>query len=397
MISKPLRIGIYGITGVGKTTFIRLLEKYPEVINTVDGSAVMEEIIDGGIVAFKKKSFADKTTCRRMAIAKMNQMFSQNEKHFVIAGHYCFTQPHGYEIAWTDADAQFYDAIFAFTKPAELIYQQILKDQTQHCNFSVAQLEHWQNAEIDGVHQACQAANIPLYLLDGQMPANKLEKQFIKHLSSAVVNAVAQDIIALKPKQVVLCDCDGTLNHDDVLDFANKSSVSKSCITALFKQYPNYCFSAFYDVSQYLDFTVQRNDLTKTLTNAEKILAINPVMSELLKGYVDDGIPVVFISCGFPGAWAASLGVASHVVGGASFAIHGCIITNQDKTMIAKILSNSAIELIAFGNGQTDIGMLKESDTAYYVYSNTPKATHLSSLLTHKNLVTVKLKGRENA
>ena len=391
MVFKPLRIGIYGVSGVGKSTLIQSLEKYNQCLQVVDGSQVIDDTVAGGLQAFKAKDLAGKTADRLKAVACLQGIHSASQKHTVIAGHYSFATEAGYDVAWTEADANFYDVIFLLHKSPERVWAQNQSDQSRKRDYSIRQLQQWQEYERQGLEEVCEQRNISLYPLDGELNAEELESAFIEKLSEAVITCLCRDITHSGVPSIALFDCDGTLNHDDIYNFSPDGSPEK--ITTLFKKYPAYCQKAFWDVSNYLDFDLGKPVISKMVEQAKRSLTIHPVMLKKLSELRENGTAIVFVSCGFPEAWNTGDFQADYLIGGASFGLHGCIMTHSGKRLLAELLTQADLHVVGFGNGSVDIDMLKCSDKAFYVYSNTINPRHIARLEGHEDLNLIKLEG----
>ncbi|WP_252180117.1 ATP-binding protein [Endozoicomonas sp. 4G] len=392
MVTKPLRIGIYGVSGVGKTTLTQRLEKYSHSVQVIDGSRVIDAVSEGGLAVFKRKSLQEKAKDRFRAIDYFQSVFVKAEKHLVIAGHYSFLKVDGFEDAWTDADADFYDVIFFLHKSPEAILLQCQSDVSRNRDFTLQQIEQWQVYEWQSLQAVCSANTIDLHQLNGDNSADSIERAFIEHISGLVIRKISKGIADSGYQSVVLCDCDGTLNHNDVYEFFHEGPVVDS-VTAIFKQYPAYCHDAFIDVSNYLDFSITEPLIRKMVEDASRSLEINPVMLRTLRKLRNDGAVIVFVSCGFPKAWNSSAFQADVIIGGASFGSYGCLVTDQSKLLLAQLLVDQNLHVSAFGNGSVDIGMLNVSHKAHYVYSDQINPKHINRLEDHKDLHLIKLEG----
>ncbi|MCS6232255.1 AAA family ATPase [Shewanella baltica] len=389
MISKKLRIGIYGVSGVGKTTLAQSLSRYESVVNCYDGSSIIAQVVAGGLDEFKQATSKQKQAHREAAITELHGLHSQHRKHTVVSGHYSFIQAGGYDIAWTQADARFYDVIFFLHKSSEDIKAQLQNDSHRHARYTETELAQWQDDEHQGLAECCSADNIRFVELDGRLPQAVLTKTMIQHISALVLQRFAAEIVAHQ-KPVALFDCDGTLNHCDIYDFSPEESLSAR-VTELFKRYESYCFDAFFDVSQYLDSHQNRQLMQTTFNAARQDLSLHPKAIDVINALKAQGTLIVFISCGFPALWQAQCELADYVIGGASFGLCGCIITNESKTQLADIINQHRLPLSAFGNGRVDLGMLLHSDQATYIFKDQANPKHLSILAGHEDLNVVKL------
>lgn len=391
MVFKPLRIGVYGVSGVGKTSLLNVLEKYGQSLQVIDGSKVIGEVVEGGLQSFKASDQTEKREARRKAVARLQELHVESRKHTVIAGHFCFFGDNGYDIAWTDADAAFYDVIFLLHKSPEKILVQSQGDFTRCRNYSVEQLSEWQDFEYQGLKKACRLSGTRFYPLDGDLDVNDLENDFIEKVSITAISVTCNDIINSGAQSVALFDCDGTLNHDDIYNYCSNPSLDQ--ITSIFKRYPDYCQDAFVDVSNFLDFEIGHSVLAEMLDNAKKSLTIHPCIYKQLHELRSLDTIIVFVSCGFPEAWSAAGFQADYLVGGASFGLHGCLVTHQSKRQLAELLTGANLQVSAFGNGSVDIEMLLRSHKAYYVYSDKRNKKHIAKLKGHEDLNFVKLEG----
>ena len=392
MITHPLRIGIYGVSGVGKTNLIKELEKHQKSIKVIDGSTVVDQIVNGGVKTFKALDFPAKTAVRIKAVDRLQEIHRSSHKHTVIAGHYCFIDGNnGYDVIWTKADADFYDVIFYLQKPPNAIFAQSQADLSRKRNYSLQQIEAWQEFEKQELTQACNQAGTTLYHLDGQLTLTEIESVFIEQISISVISEVSKEIANSGKSSVVLCDCDGTLNNDDVYNFSEVCSTK--VVTNIFKKYPNYCHEAFLDVSNYLDFAVSDLIKQQMFDNARKMLTLHPVMLKKLQAYRNSNAVIVFVSCGFPDVWNSGNFQADFLVGGASFGLHGCLVSDKSKELLAYLLRKYGMQVSAFGNGSLDIGMLKISQKAYYIYADKIKTKHIERLKGHDDLHILKLEG----
>ena len=89
---KPTIIGIYGVSGCGKTTVVQQLEKELGTENFAyfDGSAEIEKCLEGGLEKFKSLSEEERYGIREAAITSIRQHCANEEKVGIVSGHMLF-------------------------------------------------------------------------------------------------------------------------------------------------------------------------------------------------------------------------------------------------------------------------------------------------------------------
>lgn len=383
MIIKALRIGIYSISGVGKSTLIQSLnERYSDIVSCIDGSSVIDAVVPEGLSFFKKLSIDEKYDVREKAVGFLQEQFQRDSKHMVIAGHYSFLTNDGYDIAWTKADSDFYDVIIFLDAEASVVYERCQLDNNRQRNYSLDQIKAWRDFEYSRLKELCKLENRPFYVVNATLPIEEQLKYLIQYTSESVVRSFAFDI-AMRSKKIVVCDCDGTLSHDDVLNYSMNENLTLQKVTSIFQQNEQgYSFHSFWLVSLYLD-QLPGNALDDMVDNARNHLIMDSVMDEQLTKHVSEGYLLVAISCGYPDAWThmlESITQQSSVLGGASFLRYGCLITDQEKKLFLLSLKEQGCTVIAYGNSSSDIPMLKEADQAYFVYAGVLKERYRTKL-----------------
>lgn len=393
MLPEKLRIGVYGVSGVGKSTLISQFKKYPISTFATDGSDIIDKITEGGLSEFKKSTNDAKFKIRTQASKKLFELFQENDKHLLVAGHFCFLTNNDFEIVWTESDSRFYEIIFYLHKPAQFIWQQQYSDSSRKRTFSENDLDQWQEFEYEKLVSICKENKIRLEKLDGTLPIIELEKSMIKIISDETIQKAGRNIISEKNKNVMLLDCDGTLNNQDVLDFVSDDCINKKVISDIFKKYGDYCFDAYYEVS----LLFSKLNINKIFTTVESQLYIHSKIKKIIELAKSQGWNVIFISSGFPTFWQKSCHLANNVLGGASFNDYGCILTNENKANLAFQLKANGITVSSFGNGSADFGMLKNSDFGTFVFSEKIKDSHKTMIDSLSHVSTISLENGDQS
>lgn len=397
MLAKPLRIGLYGVSGVGKSYLLDKLNQYVSSVVTLDGSTAIDQVCEGGLSAFKKMQPEEKYNLRCESIAQLDRQFFADNRHMIVSGHYSFLTSTGYEIAWTEADAEFYDLIIILQCSSEMHFQRCNLDHSRNRNFSQEQLDDWREFEHNELQAICAVSAIPFYSLSVEEPLELVLQQLICLISDEVIAAVANDLTR-QFDSVILCDCDGTLNNYDILDYSTDASLSSVQIGSIFKRYGDYSPESFFAVSQYIDTLEPKNIVSNMLNNAGLLQPHTLIVNELTSireinriNEIKDAL--VLVSCGFPIGWDHPCLASTLVLGGASFNYFGCILTNESKTKLAKLLRMQGVSVTSLGNSSSDFGMLENSDVAYFVYSNKIKSRYINFLNKINSIEFLCLKG----
>jgi shikimate kinase/phosphoserine phosphatase len=377
MLVQPLRIGIYGVSGAGKTSLSKRLSHYAEVINSIDGSKAIAQVTPGGLTAFKNFDESQQKYYRQLSLDSLQEHFEREGKHLLVTGHYCFFKNGYLDVVWTQNDAQFYDLIFLLQPTFEQLCIQVEKDKFRPRDTAPYILRQWMEAEEYGLSLACEKAGIPLVRLSENKAVEKIERQVIEKISFHAIATYAKRI-GEKHKNIVLCDCDGTLNREDAFNLIANKTINNDAVTKIFKSYPEYCFNAFYEVSCLIE--TNREEFESIINEGLKRLNMNTriaaKLNELKERYI------VFISSGIPCAWKQAIGGVSEysIIGGASFGRYGMIITNDVKEHLAKELVSYGCHVVAIGNASNDLGMLIHSSNAIVVFDQKPKEHLLEKL-----------------
>ena len=372
-----LKVGIYGISGAGKSTLAnRLKNKYPSVINHRDGSSAIFEHI--AINTFNEMRHEEKTKYREHAIQKLESFFKQNKsKHLFVTGHYSFWGKHK-EIAWTNADSRFYDIIFFISQSPEKIQRNAMNGDKKRELMDIECTNEWQIFEQKELSIECVKNRIEYCLIGASLNQADIEKTILYKISEVSIKKIAEKVYGEGQRKIAMLDCDGTLNKDESFDLVRSAPFSNEKITAIFKSYGEYCFDAFYEISELVRKDIPEcASFRKTMVNSSIIAQIENLKKQSFSYFI-------FISSGLPLAWRdaiANLKVQNQMtIGGASFAEYGMIVSNEIKGKLAYHLKSYGCITSAFGNGMNDFEMLLHSHQANVVYDSKPKKSLVNRL-----------------
>ena len=271
-------IGIYGISGSGKSKALSVLAEARPEWRCLEGSQVIEQVLlerEESMQDFSSKDDSAKDAIRNRATEKLRNYRGVT----VVAGHCSFPTGHSpnyglhaeltvqqvaYTNVFTKGDASTYSAILYLDKKAEMVWHQRRQDceseKRTRPALTVEMIENWMEHEKALLQRECEKNGIYFALISDD---DMLEKLVQKHVLSPVetiarskseanlmmeVQTLPQaDVFLLIDGDRTLCATDtGTTFFSSVLGSADDDPVKQ-----IFKRYPSYTFQAFLEVAMF--------------------------------------------------------------------------------------------------------------------------------------------------
>lgn len=393
-------IAIYGISGCGKTSLCREIEEHSKNFKIIDGSALMDELIPGGISSFKKMTDKEKYMYREIVVKEIESRHRHAPYHTIVTGHYAFLKKGGvYEVAWTEADGEVYDYIFCIQSAAESIKYQCLKDISRiRSNYLVSELENWQNFECQELEEKCNFWNIPFSLLTSCTISDRLI-EFYKTLSQHDIFELCKELEPNSKCIYSIFDCDGTLFSGDCLDYLTSSdSIDSGTVNSIFKKRIDYCFESFFEAAQYYS-TIPQEAMQHFINRTAQSIVLDSQILDILKQHACNR-KIIWITSGFPEIWnivAKRYGLDVKVIGGNNLAQSNIIVSNEEKALFVSALVGSGAHVTAFGDSLADAKMLENAQKAVVVISKKRREKLLEHLSNHKNVSIIDIRQNRTA
>ena len=163
-IGRPVVVGIFGVSGSGKTFVLDAL-KHAHGTDYIlaEGSEVISRLVDGGLQAFQAFDEAHKKSVRELAIQTVLADCLNDRKIGVVSGHFMFwsnEQDAGTSV-WTQQDLETYTHIIYLNTPPETIHHRCLHDTAKRRpELSIDQLRRWQNEEERQLRSICYGRGV---------------------------------------------------------------------------------------------------------------------------------------------------------------------------------------------------------------------------------------------
>ncbi|KAE9394025.1 PRTase-like protein [Gymnopus androsaceus JB14] len=385
---KPTVVGLYGISGAGKTFLLNQLKKElgEQAYQYDEGSLVISSIVSGGLVAFQKMTAQEKALWRGRAIDSIVEECSACGRIAVVAGHFMFWDETD-ELrlsVWTERDQESFTHILYLDVPADAIATYRLKDSRARSPVSEEHIRRWQQAERVELRRLCLVHGI-LFLIVPPRKVSMLLRDIFRHteeynlsIAKFRLNEVLGDLVGqTKMETMLVMDGDKTLISEDTgalfwkLAADTEDTTYSDPLKELFSsQAFGYSIAAFRQAALLYEEVPEQN-FNDYCEKVASTVTIHPEFISLLRQAAEKQVGAVVVTCGLRLIWErilqrAGLSDTVKVIGG------GCIrerlvVTADVKRALVARLKEVRMYVCAFGDSPLDLPMLKTADRAFVV------------------------------
>lgn len=392
---KPVIIGLYGVPGSGKTYLLnQLKEKLGETNFTFfEGSQVIDDIVLGGLTAFKKLNEQAKLPHREQAISVIQNYCAENDRVGVVAGHFMFWGE-GEKVgttAYTQSDLDTYSHIIYLDVPAEIVAQRRSNDtEKPRPEETAPHLCKWQEAEKTQLRRLCRDNGI---LFSLAFPGSNLLakttallRDFRCHTETYNMSQAKfglDDIMATTQgelKTMLVMDADKTLATEDtgalfwkLVSNAQQLKGEERSVDAVFRGPLQYTYTAFRQATLLYEEVADDQEFGTLCEDVALEVKMHPEMMALLRLTAEHNhIGAVIVTCGLRHVWEKVLkreGLSGtvKVIGGGRIS-DGLVITAPVKgAMVTHLQYVHGMYVWAFGDSPLDLEMLGKADEAIII------------------------------
>ncbi|OBT79278.1 hypothetical protein VF21_01833 [Pseudogymnoascus sp. 05NY08] len=164
----PNIIGLYGISGAGKSHYLSMLQVHSQLevctpFQFFEGSSVINSFFPGGLPAFKELPEEQKVKLREKAICSIKDECTIGRTNGIVAGHATFwdEKDDSEIIVITPKDLEIYSHILYLKTDPEVIQQHCLSDWERIRDIvPLEHLEKWQKQEENMLRTLCRIHGI---------------------------------------------------------------------------------------------------------------------------------------------------------------------------------------------------------------------------------------------
>lgn len=401
---KPVVIGVYGVSGSGKTFLLDKLREDlgPEDFEFLEGSKVIDDLVPGGLDAFRDLEEAEKVQWRQRAIDNIQKDCADSGRTAVVAGHYMLwseSEETG-KAVYTKNDLDVYTHILYLRVPPYVVSRQCENDtERSRPNGPKSHIRKWQDAEMTQLRDLCRSHDIFFSCLrpDSMMNYKCFSKKVATLLRDfrghgenhnlSLASSKLDETIAAIPGQLdtmLVMDGDKTLAAEDTGALFWRNALASNPLKTLFGSSLGYSYTAFRQATLLYEEECDDERFDGLCDAIATEITIYPeVRALLLQLSNHTNVGAVVVTSGLRHVWAKllereCLADRVKVIGGGRIS-DGFVFTPGVKgALVSRLQVVHGMYVWAFGDSPLDLEMLKMADRAIVVVGD--EGTRSSSM-----------------
>jgi phosphoserine phosphatase/uracil phosphoribosyltransferase/adenylate kinase len=392
--AKPAIIGLYGISGSGKSFLLKQLQQKldPALFFLLEGSDKIASLVHGGLKAFHELDEEGKMHQRCQAIDAIKRESYDSGRSAIVTGHLALWESGSIQPIYTSNDLDAFTHIIYLDIPANVISQRRLNDDKRdRTGISPENLHQWQETEIAMMRELCRNHHILFSRVSDPSTLLQRVTELILHFSSHMMPKSNLARVHLKLDEVLSIHGHGNVQTALVLDgdktlaaqdtgvlFWQKLAETQPYfgpqpLKDLFGSPLGYSDTAFHQATLLYEEATDNEQFESVCDAVAKQTVLHPELTYLLQRAKEQShITVLVITCGLRRVWEKVLDrygllPTAKVIGGGRIA-DGFVVTAAVKAaVVSRLRRNANIYVWAFGDSPLDLPMLMEADQAIVV------------------------------
>ncbi|KAB5533371.1 uracil phosphoribosyltransferase-domain-containing protein [Coniochaeta sp. 2T2.1] len=401
---KPTVVGLYGISGCGKTY---LLDQLKHSLDDLDqyifyeGSEVLASAVPDGLPAFIELPREAKTEYREKAINKIANECAAKDRVGVVTGHFMFWHPAptgsgSREQVITPADLATYTHVIYLDIPIDSVVRNRRDDAVRGREWmSPNVLLEWQRTEKRDLHRLCMDYEILFSFVQetpdyrGTLPeiVTTMLADFRNHnpdINLARAKVKMDEYLLHRKGQietVLVMDGDRTLIDKDtgrqfwkmVQASRTGNNESQTTVDAIFSGPMGYSYIGFRQATLLYEEIARDLDFDRLCRKVQEQVNIDKKFVNLLKqAALQPHVAAVVVTSGLGRLWDSivekvGLSDSVKVIGGGRIS-DGFVVTAEVKAaLVDHLQSVYNVHITAFGDSPLDLPMLRQADDAIVV------------------------------
>jgi phosphoserine phosphatase/adenylylsulfate kinase-like enzyme len=391
--TKPIIVGIYGVSGCGKSHLINQLkaELGEERFAFFDGSTIITGVVPGGLESFKEMSEEDKHHYRGIAIAKIGAECVETGKMGLVAGLLVFwKEGEKAEVIYTQNDLETYTHILYLDISPSTVAEQVKKDtndkKRRRDYATITHISEWQKLEKELLRDLCRKNGILFWstsahqnLLSKVLPLLRNLKRHNEATNLVYAEAKLNEIVAAdgdKLETILLFDADKTLAKEDTgaLFWKKVANTEEGCpLNKLCSSAMAYSYTEFRQAVLIYEEEADDETFDAIYDEVASAVKLYPEFGLLLQGVAkNEHVAAVVVTCGLRRVWEKilereGLSDSVKVIGGGRLADEYVVTANVKAALVTRLQDVYGLYVWAFGDSPLDLGMLKEANRAIVV------------------------------
>ena len=394
---KPIIVGIYGISGCGKSYLSQQLKRElgEDGFAFYEGSDVISKLTDG-LDEFKSMGKNEQDKYREQAITKIQEQCTDSRKVGIVVGHYMFWSEGetDAQVIWTESDGKAFTHIIYLDVEGSTVDRQRRGDEPRKRDeVSIEHLDNWRNKERDELRNVCREHRILFSSISPKLPNPVLlskalplvrdfqqhsEKTNMDHAEEALKTALSTgeselaNFLVLDGDKTLTSVDTGNMFWDEVCN--REGRWSKECTAKAIHKGPlKFSHEAFRQVALLYEEAVTDDGFDGLCKIVADQVELYPEFISLLERVRDcKHVGAIVITSGLRLVWEKVLrryGLADtvQVIGGTRIADGFVVTAEVKKALTAELRNTKGYKVWAFGDGPVDLGMLGEADEGIVV------------------------------